>query len=394
MALPILLAWKLMFMASWRPKTIPYTDEQSGWTTDAKGQVVESQRRNNNRIILSAAFSPDGKTIATGRQVRVAGPMPKIAWAYAAGQVQLWDAKSRTLTRTVPLALNAKKTQVVTGPFRFLFYAPDGKSLFAADMYNAVALLRLSDAKWIYVRPNTNKNPCFPVGYSRDGALVSYAEWVRPKTWMLFNQRAAMKRTVIPVRVVSVDVASGRVVKTMTLRLEGEWPMWFGWTPKGDRILCTTKFGDENGEMTGEPAKLVIFDARTGRRSKSFVLDGDDVRDASCSPDGQWLAFSFYGGPVSDNFLRLLNLQNGELRRSDQIANDYVQDVAYSPDGKLLAISTSNGSIQLWDARRFVPLYTLGRHSKYPGGLAFSPDGNTVASQSNSDGTIKLWRVK
>jgi WD40 repeat protein len=68
--------------------------------------------------------------------------------------------------------------------------------------------------------------------------------------------------------------------------------------------------------------------------------------------------------------------------------------VLFSPDGNLLAIGSTEGSIQIFDARTHVEQF---RFKAFPDGisaLAFSPDGEFLASGAGySEQQIKLWNV-
>ena len=66
-----------------------------------------------------------------------------------------------------------------------------------------------------------------------------------------------------------------------------------------------------------------------------------------------------------------------------------VHDIKYSPDNSLLAISTTIG-IWLHDANSGGVLALLTGHTKAVSVLAFSPDGDQLASGSD-DSTIRLW---
>ncbi len=63
--------------------------------------------------------------------------------------------------------------------------------------------------------------------------------------------------------------------------------------------------------------------------------------------------------------------------------------VAFSPDGNTIASSSYDNTIKLWnlDGKE---LLTLTGHSNAIWSVAFSPDGKTIASGSY-DNTIKLW---
>ena len=71
-----------------------------------------------------------------------------------------------------------------------------------------------------------------------------------------------------------------------------------------------------------------------------------------------------------------------------------MRSVAFSPDGNTLASGSSDQKIILWDVKRCQPLdKPLSGHKNSVSSVAFSPDGNTLASGS-SDQSIILWDVE
>ena len=123
------------------------------------------------------------------------------------------------------------------------------------------------------------------------------------------------------------------------------------------------------------------------------------VISVAYSPDGQTLASG-----SDDTTIKLWNVKTGNLLQTLTGHSSQVNSVAYSPDGQTLAsggytqamaIASSVNTIKLWNVKTGNLLQTLKGHSDwvYPVALAYSPDGQTLASGS-SDKTIKIWRLK
>jgi WD40 repeat protein len=66
--------------------------------------------------------------------------------------------------------------------------------------------------------------------------------------------------------------------------------------------------------------------------------------------------------------------------------------LAYSPDGKWIAAGGYDQALHVWDAETLQSKAIYPGHERMIWAVAFSPDGNTVAS-AGEDG-IKLWRFQ
>lgn len=129
----------------------------------------------------------------------------------------------------------------------------------------------------------------------------------------------------------------------------------------------------------GGGTKIGILEADTGRFVRRFgTIDG--ISQITFSPDSRSLA-------VAHNPEVSVWTVGGRLRWR-QRAHVSGIELAFSPDGNTLA-SCDDYTTVVWDARSGTPRYFLKGHTTRHRALAFSPDGAALATASWD--AIKLW---
>lgn len=99
---------------------------------------------------------------------------------------------------------------------------------------------------------------------------------------------------------------------------------------------------------------------------------------------------AFHYQPTAETRGALLSSQAqyfaGQLTGSDAIFG-----VAFSPDGRTLATASDDDTARLWDVGTHQLLATLTGHTNNVNAVAFSPNGTLVTG--STDHTIRLWTL-
>jgi WD40 repeat protein len=149
-----------------------------------------------------------------------------------------------------------------------------------------------------------------------------------------------------------------------------------------------------------------LWDVTTGTAQRTIAVENGIVFSATFSPDGKLLATASGPGSAIQEVpgeVRLWSPATGELVHKLKGHTGGVYGVAFSPDGKLLASGSMPpmpaphkelAEIKFWDTETGKELRTLRGHRGAVGSLAFSSDGQMLASGGGRfDGRVKLWDV-
>jgi len=170
---------------------------------------------------------------------------------------------------------------------------------------------------------------------------------------------------------------SGRLAATALLNKGGKPDLASLLSIKGIRMASTFKGRNALFTMSEANPQLISYLHQSRPSAAARTVD------VVFSPDAKMVASASNDGNV--RFWDVVNQQPvGTPLRGDRLA--------FSPDGRLAA-SVSENTVLLWDIASRQPIgQPLKGHTSPVVGLAFSPDGKSLAS-AGEDGTIGLWNL-
>jgi len=385
----------------------------------ATQQLRGSPFKGHEKVILSLAFSPNGKLLASGSEDQT---------------INIWDVKSGKVLQT----LKEHK-----GPVQTLAFSPDGKTLASGSVDQTLILWDVKTGKMLDSPLTEHTDTIWSIAFSPDGKLL--ASGSRDKTLIFWDvakrkplgkplPQAGFLRSVTfspdgkylavggeDTNVTLWDVAKQQIVgqplvghtstvydlafspdskllisasadKTLLLwdveTLKRVAPPFTGHNQQVFNVV----FNADNQTIASiaDDNSLILWDIGAQQRLGK-TLEGHKalVNSVTFSPAGNLLA------SASDDQTLILwdTVKQQQVGKPLKGGHGYLASVAFSPDGKLLAVGNEDATITFWDvATQKLIGKPLKGHTAAVFSVAFSPDGQTLASGS-FDQTIRFWEV-
>jgi WD40 repeat protein len=123
------------------------------------------------------------------------------------------------------------------------------------------------------------------------------------------------------------------------------------------------------------------------------LVGGPWVSAMAPRPDGKRLVFVSWHVDGRQGVKRRLHWLDLDTARELKAIDTTIDQLAFSPDGKRL-VASAGLELRLLDAETAAEKLTLGKHARGIDCIAFSPDGKRIASAggtSGEEGELKLW---
>ncbi len=366
--------------------------------------------------LACVAFSPDGRTIATGDFVNTAR-----LWDVATGRPIGRPILHRDPVRSVAFSPDGRKLAtasldktarlwdaatgeplgpVLEHPHRVcsVAFSPDGRSVVTGCVDSAARLWDVATGR-PFGPPMHHNSLINSVAFSPDGKMILTGSWDgTARRWDAATGQPLGQPSVHSAEIYGMAFsADGRIFATAGT--DGTARLWDAATggPIGQpfvhssRVYCVAFSPDGETLLTGGDGKVQSWDVATGQTTGRILEHQAPVWGVAFSPDGRSILTA-----CDDSLARLWihtagqpigRLFDHETARSGENTGG----VAFSPGGEMFTIMDYYGTIRRRDlesGRLVGPARSLkGDFHNW----ALSPDGRTIATDEGRDHTARTW---